>query len=170
MSQTNKPANAPPEIDDWNWGAFWLGPIWAFGNRVRGPFFWYMVLTVGSIPFWVVLIFLHEITPYPTTVYETTLCATILSWVWFIFFCLSTLLSIAHLFVYPIGILCLGAKGSQRAWESRHWRSLGEFKRTQRRWATAGWLLGIPVMLFNYFGVCLLVLMFAVVCIAPYSR
>ena len=27
--------NTPSEIDCWNWGAFWLGPFWSLGNRVR---------------------------------------------------------------------------------------------------------------------------------------
>ena len=147
--------NTPPKLFGWNWGAFWLGPIWAFGNRVRGPFFWYMVLTVGSTPVWLWLVHLYEINNLSEE--QIDVCC-----------CLSLLLSIAHFFVYPSGILWLGLAGNQRAWENGHWHSLGEFKRIQRRWAIAGWLLGIPIALFNSLGVWVLLAMFFAACVSRY--
>ena len=149
--------NAPPEIGGWNWGAFWLGPIWASGNRVRGPFFWWMVLTVGSIPFWILLTVSEETYNLPTKFIE-------------LLFGLSVLMTVAHLFVYPVATLCLADKGNQRAWENGHWRSISEFKRVQRRWAIVGWLLGIPLTLVQYLGVCSFLFLFFFNTFVVYSR
>lgn len=156
-SQKIDSARVPPEVCGWNWGAFWLGPIWAFGNRVFGGLFWWMVLVVGLIPVWIFLCCQHEADKLPPNI------SLVLA-------CLSLLLTLSHFIFYPVAVLVLAARGNQRAWRHNRWRSIGEFQMIQRRWAIAGWLLGIPVTVFNFLAICGFSLIFLTVYVAPYMR
>jgi serine/threonine-protein kinase len=43
--------------------------------------------------------------------------------------------------------IILGVKGNEWAWKSRRWRSVKEFKRHQRLWAIAGFLIFIILLI-----------------------
>jgi serine/threonine-protein kinase len=48
---------------------------------------------------------------------------------------------------WPVIAVILGVKGNEWAWKSRRWKSIREFKRHQRLWAIAGFLLATIVLL-----------------------
>jgi len=48
---------------------------------------------------------------------------------------------------WPIMAIILGVKGNEWAWKSRRWRSVKEFKRHQRLWAIAGFLIFIILLI-----------------------
>ena len=78
--------------------------------------------------------------------------AFFLNWIWGIgnSVWISLLMFIPPLFL--IMPFVLGAKGSEWAWRKRTWRSVEEFKRTQKLWAR--WGIGLIVgmcLLFTYF-------------------
>ena len=156
-SQQLESVDIPAEILGWNWGAFWLGPLWSWGNQVRGRLFWWMVLVVGSLPTWLALGFLDE--------------AGLLSEEWgTVSAIVSLFLAFSHFVFYPIAVLILGFRGNQSAWRHNDWHSVAEFKRVQRRWAIAGWILGIPITVLNLLVVGVLLSLFGTDYIAPYAR
>jgi len=58
---------------------------------------------------------------------------------------------------WPIMAVILGVKGNEWAWKSRSWSSIQEFKRHQRRWAIAGFLImGVILIIFSLIFVALL--------------
>lgn len=61
--------------------------------------------------------------------------------VWIALLGLIPIVSLVMMFV-------LGAKGSEWAWTARKWESIEHFKRVQRNWALAGWILFIIGVLF----------------------
>ena len=78
--------------------------------------------------------------------------AFFLNWIWGIGN--STYIALLCLipFVNIIMIFVLGAKGSEWAWQNRHWDSVEHFKRVQRAWAWWGFglfLLGILIFIIN---------------------
>lgn len=76
--------------------------------------------------------------------------AFLLTWIWGIGN--STLIALL-MFVPIVNIVMwfvLGAKGSAWAWQNRHWASVEDFKRTQRKWALWGAL--VPVLFVLLFG------------------
>lgn len=83
----NEPAEIPPELDRWNWGAFLLNWIWGIGN--------------------------------------STFIALL---------CFVPLVNLVMVFV-------LGARGSRWTWRNRAWRDAEHFRRTQRGWAIAGFIV-----------------------------
>ena len=53
--------------------------------------------------------------------------------------------------------IALGVKGNEWAWKSRKWQSIDQFRTHQRRWASAGIILGISVnLIFWHIGILLL--------------
>jgi hypothetical protein len=64
--------------------------------------------------------------------------AFLLSWIWGI----GNRTYIAFLMFVPfvnfVMIFVLGAKGSEWAWKNKHWDSVDDFKRVQKKWAYAG--------------------------------
>jgi serine/threonine-protein kinase len=55
--------------------------------------------------------------------------------------------------------IVLGTQGNEWAWKSRHWNSIKDFKRHQRLWAIAGFLVtGLTALLVM--GIVLMVLAF----------
>jgi serine/threonine-protein kinase len=42
---------------------------------------------------------------------------------------------------WPIMAIVLGVKGNEWAWKSRRWKSIKEFKRHQRWWVIAGFII-----------------------------
>jgi serine/threonine-protein kinase len=60
---------------------------------------------------------------------------------------------------WPIMAILLGVKGNEWAWKSRRWRSVKEFKRHQRLWAIAGFIImAILLLLISLIVVALLFL------------
>jgi serine/threonine protein kinase len=56
--------------------------------------------------------------------------------------------------------IALGVKGNEWAWKSRKWESIEQFQVHQRRWASAGIVLGISVnLMFWQIGILLLISM-----------
>ena len=143
------PIGVPAEILGWNWGAFWLGPFWSWGNRVWGRLFWWMVLVTISFPIWIAFSRLEE-----AGLVSEELCAVLAL--------ASLCMSLSHFIFYPVAILCLGATGNQRAWRTNRWHTVDEFNRGQRWWAIAGWIFGIPVLVFNLWVVGVLLSLFGV--------
>ncbi|WP_455379760.1 cytochrome c oxidase assembly factor Coa1 family protein [Acidihalobacter prosperus] len=81
--------------------------------------------------------------------------AFFLNWIWGI----GNSTYIAFLMFVPLVNLVmpfvLGAKGNEWAWRNRTWRSIEQFKKTQRRWAWSGFLviLLIPLLIaFPFFA------------------
>lgn len=82
--------------------------------------------------------------------------AFLLNWIWGI----GNSTFIALLMFVPlvnvVMIFVLGAKGSAWAWRNRYWRDAEHFRRTQRKWAIAGfivWALAIAGAAALIFGV-----------------
>lgn len=46
-------------------------------------------------------------------------------------------------FINIIMSFYLGAKGNELAWRNRHWHRETDFLKTQKKWAIAGWIVGI---------------------------
>ncbi|MEZ4489724.1 MAG: cytochrome c oxidase assembly factor Coa1 family protein [Cyanobacteriota/Melainabacteria group bacterium] len=81
--------------------------------------------------------------------------AFFLSWIWGLsngvyisLLCFIPLLS-------PIMIFVLGLKGSEWAWRNKRWASVHDFRRTQKKWAIAGFVL---VLLGIFAGIATVVL------------
>jgi hypothetical protein len=53
-------------------------------------------------------------------------------------------------FGFIIWAIVFGAKGNKWAWESREWKSLEEFKDSQRKWKVAGFIIA-PIAFFLSF-------------------
>jgi len=94
-----------------------------------------------------------SMTPYPVKGWNWG--AFFLNFIWAIgnrtWIGLLTLVPVVGL-IMPI---VLGFKGNEWAWRNKRWKSVGHFKRTQRRWAISGVLLAflsfaILTMLFFY--------------------
>jgi hypothetical protein len=70
-----------------------------------------------------------------------------LTWIWGIFngtyIALLALLPIANL-VMPF---YLGVKGNELAWRNSYWYSTERFHQSQRKWAIAGWIIGLIFIL-----------------------
>jgi serine/threonine-protein kinase len=49
---------------------------------------------------------------------------------------------------WPVMAVILGVKGNEWAWKSRRWTSVKEFKRHQRLWAIAGFLILAAILLY----------------------
>ncbi len=49
--------------------------------------------------------------------------------------------------MWPIMAVVLGVKGNEWAWKSRRWKSVREFKRHQRLWAIAGFLIVTTILI-----------------------
>lgn len=68
--------------------------------------------------------------------------AFLLNWIWGIgnntFIALLTFIPVLGILVMPF---VLGAKGNEWAWRNRRWDSIEHFKRVQRRWSVAGFVL-----------------------------
>jgi len=48
---------------------------------------------------------------------------------------------------WPVMAVILGVKGNEWAWKSRRWKSVKDFKRHQRIWAIAGFLIAIALLI-----------------------
>ena len=48
---------------------------------------------------------------------------------------------------WPVMAVILGVKGNEWAWKSRRWKSVKDFKRHQRVWAIAGFLIAIALLI-----------------------
>jgi serine/threonine-protein kinase len=48
---------------------------------------------------------------------------------------------------WPVMAVILGVKGNEWAWKSRRWNSVKDFKRQQRVWAIAGFLIAIALLI-----------------------
>ena len=130
--------NAPPEIGGWNWGAFWLGPIWAVGNRVwRGLLGW-LPLALAPTLNWLTFALYGYTDPYGFRWVDVGRTPQAI-------FCLLIVLAFFSIPFYLISVANLARTGNQLAWEHNRWRSLSQFKTIQRRWAIVGWILGVPV-------------------------
>lgn len=72
--------------------------------------------------------------------------AFLLNWIWGI----GNSTYIALLMFIPlvniVMLFVLGAKGNEWAWRNRVWRSVADFKKTQRKWAWAGLILVVVIM------------------------
>lgn len=103
----------------WNWGAFFLGSIWALGNRL------WLVIGVALV------------------------CWTMLSALWALLDALLAHSPDAQMPLLPAFIVgasvvwrvVLGLRGSRWAWRYRRFDSIEEFRDTQRVWAA--WGLGL---------------------------
>jgi hypothetical protein len=117
-------------INQWNWGAFLLEPIWSIGNKVR----------FGIIA-WI-----------PTI----TIFATIIIQVFFFapLFYGSFVMENVYYFGFPVfyfGILfALGLKGNKWAWEIGGWSSIEEFTKSQRKWFWPGVVIFIPLHIMTF--------------------
>ncbi|MFZ2100883.1 MAG: cytochrome c oxidase assembly factor Coa1 family protein [Oricola sp.] len=67
--------------------------------------------------------------------------AFLLNWIWGIGNSTFIALLMFVPFVNIVMIFILGAKGSKWAWRNRYWRDAEHFRRTQRKWAIAGFIL-----------------------------
>lgn len=67
--------------------------------------------------------------------------AFFLSWIWGL--CNGVYISLLCFipFLSPIMIFVLGLKGSEWAWRNKRWASVHEFRRVQKKWAIAGFVL-----------------------------
>jgi Cytochrome oxidase complex assembly protein 1 len=76
--------------------------------------------------------------------------AFLLTWIWGIgnstFIALLMFVPFVNLVIWFV----LGAKGSAWAWQNKHWESVEQFKRTQRKWALCGTI--VPVLFVLLFG------------------
>ncbi len=74
--------------------------------------------------------------------------AFFLNWIWGIgnstYIALLMFVPVIN-FVMPF---VLGAKGNEWAWRNRYWRSVADFRKTQRRWAIAGVIVACAVLGF----------------------
>ncbi|MGC4090955.1 MAG: cytochrome c oxidase assembly factor Coa1 family protein [Polyangiaceae bacterium] len=86
-SGQGKQAVVPPEVDRWNWGAFFLGWIWGLANNV-------LIALLAFVP------------------------------------CVNIFMPFV-----------LGMRGSAWAWQHKRWNSVEEFRKAQRGWAVAGFVL-----------------------------
>jgi len=87
LQPINQPAAIPPELDRWNWGAFFLNWIWGLANNTFIALLMFVPLVNLVMPF------------------------------------------------------VLGAKGSRWAWQNGSWRDAEHFRKVQRNWAIAGFIL-----------------------------
>jgi hypothetical protein len=78
--------------------------------------------------------------------------AFLLSWIWGLGN--ETYLSLLCFvpFVNFVMIFVLGAKGNEWAWHNKQWTSIEDFKRVQRRWAIAGAIVLVAVVLIAVGG------------------
>ncbi len=75
--------------------------------------------------------------------------AFLLSWIWGLannsyiaLLCLIPVVNIVMIFV-------LGANGSKWAWQNKKWDSIEHFKRVQKNWAVAGFIiLGLTIIIW----------------------
>lgn len=74
--------------------------------------------------------------------------AFLLTWIWGIGNSTFIALLMFVPFVNFIMWFVLGAKGSAWAWQNKHWDSVDDFKRTQRKWAAWGAVVSVVTVLF----------------------
>jgi hypothetical protein len=121
-------------INQWNWGAFLLGPVWSLVNRVAFG----KVLWVPSI---------------------ALMCITLLQLTGAPLLFRSEFMEKIYYFVFPIFYvaisLVLGFKGNRWSWETGRWLSIDDFKKSQENWLWAGIIFSIPLniatFIFTYF-------------------
>lgn len=132
--------STPPEIDDWNWGAFWLGPFWALGNRVwRGLLGWLPLALAATLNWLTIELYGSS---YDILMVDSDRTPDAL-------LCLLIVLAFCGIPFYLILVANLARTGSQLAWKHNRWRSLSQFKTVQRRWAIVGWIFGIPTVFLH---------------------
>lgn len=44
----------------------------------------------------------------------------------------------------------LGVKGNELAWQAKHWESVQKFKETQKKWAIAGFVVFVIVLVLSF--------------------
>ncbi len=75
--------------------------------------------------------------------------AFLLSWIWG----LGNRTPVALLALIPlvgfVMMFVLGIKGNQWAWQNENWRSAGDFRRTQKNWAIAGFLVWLAFIVIG---------------------
>lgn len=93
--------------------------------------------------------------PLPPGVAGWSWGAFLLTWVWGFgnktYRALWCLVPIVGFFMW----IALGIKGREWAWRHKHWNSVEEFNKTQRRWAIAGWIVfgvSVVVSLLAYYS------------------
>jgi hypothetical protein len=101
---------------------------------------------------------IHEssIKPVPPGVKTWNWGAFFLNWIWGIRHGVWISFLVFIPFFNLIWIFILGAKGSEWAWQKGDWKSLEEFKKTQRRWSIAGFIVFFATIIFVsslFFGV-----------------
>ncbi|MGC9598802.1 MAG: DUF2628 domain-containing protein [Minisyncoccia bacterium] len=106
--QTPPPAVEPPEINRWNWGAFFLTALWGIAHRV-----WFPLLAV--LP--VVGIQLAYRMASGTT---------------------EIMLVVLFVVLELIIALVSGHYGNHWAWQKKHWLDVATFQSTQKKWAKGG--------------------------------
>lgn len=72
--------------------------------------------------------------------------AMLLNWIWGIGNSTYIALLMFVPFVNIVMFFMLGAKGNEWAWQNRTWRDIEHFKKTQRKWAIAGFVLLFVVL------------------------
>jgi hypothetical protein len=105
----------PSVVDRWNWGAFFLTWIWGVFNGVYAPVAILIVLVASDVSAFLMPLLLGKL-----------------------------LLGIISMFAglaYFIISIVAGIKGNQWAWRAKHWSSIEDFSKIQRRWALASLIL-----------------------------
>jgi hypothetical protein len=93
--------------------------------------------------------------PVPPEIRGWNWGAFLLNWIWGIgnntFIALLMFVPLVNI----VMLFVLGAKGNEWAWRNKMWRSVAEFKRTQRNWGIAGALIlfvGFPMLFVSING------------------
>lgn len=116
-----------PKLRRWNWGAFWLTWIWAVGNKV-----WFGLLLIP------LFLYISLLLPNIKELMEEGL--------WWIIFLPA---------IYMLLWLYIAVHGDKLAWEKTKVRSIAEFKKTQHKWAVAGFIIKPSIIgIFILVGVC----------------
>lgn len=67
--------------------------------------------------------------------------AFLMNWVWGLFNKTYIALLLFVPFVNFVMLIMLGLKGNEWAWRNKEWESVEHFKRVQRKWAIAGFVV-----------------------------
>jgi len=86
--------------------------------------------------------------PIPSEIRGWNWGAFFLNWIWGIGNNTFIALLMFIPFVNFIMLFVLGAKGNEWAWKNKHWDSIEQFKRVQKKWAWAGLIIFLVVTAF----------------------
>jgi tRNA A-37 threonylcarbamoyl transferase component Bud32 len=140
--------NTEFNVQQWNWGAFLLGPVWALGNQV-----W--IGTIGFVP----ILLLGTAFLIATALISVApgVSGVIIFWIgsW------SGLILILSCAFYLISMVLLGSEGNNLALKDMDRDSAEKFVSRQPYWTIAGVILGIPILGIICTGIYLIIFAFA---------